>query len=230
MRTLLGTLALAAALAGPASAGAQAPKIGYVDLQRALNEVEEGKAARALLKKDFEEKQKQLDLRRAGFEKLQQEFEKQAVVMSDQAKRDKGGELERKARELGALFQQLQADLSKREGEATRGIFDRMAGVVREIAEGDGFTMVFERNDAGLVYAPPSLDLTNELVRKYNARFGAGGAAKKSDAPPLKPATPAAKAPASPAPAGPAGQATPAAKPPASPAPAAPAAPAAGKK
>jgi len=199
MRTLLGTLALAAALAGPAAASAQVPKIGYVDLQRALNEVEEGKAARALLKKDFDEKQKQLDARRTDFEKLQQEFEKQAVVMSDQAKRDKAGELERKARELGALFQQLQADLSKREGEATRGIFDRMAGVVREIAEADGFTMVFERNDAGLIYAPPSLDLTNELIRKYNARFGAG---KKADASAPKPATPAAK-PAAPAPAAP---------------------------
>jgi outer membrane protein len=197
MRTFLRTLALAAALAGPAAAGAQAPKIGYVDLQRALNEVEEGKAARALLKKDFDEKQKQLDARRVDFEKLQQEFEKQAVVMSDQAKRDKGGELERKARELGALFQQLQADLSKREGEATRGIFDRAGGIVREIAEADGFTMVFERNDAGLVYAPPSLDLTNELIRKYNARFGAGGA-KKPGAPASKPATPPTK-PAAPA-------------------------------
>jgi outer membrane protein len=196
MRTLLGTLALAAVLAGPAAAGAQAPKIGYVDLQRALNEIEEGKAARAVLKKDFDEKQKQLDARRTEFEKLQQEFEKQAVVMSDQAKREKASELERRARELGALFQQLQADLSKREGEATRGIFDRMGGIVREIAEADGFSMVFERNDAGLVYAPPSLDLTNELIRKYNARFGAGGPKKAGAA--QKPATPAAK-PAAPA-------------------------------
>jgi len=28
--------------------------------------------------------------------------------------------------------------------------------------------MVFEKTDSGLVYAPPSLDLTNELVRLYN--------------------------------------------------------------
>jgi len=148
----LATLALAAALAAPVAAAAQAPKLGYVDLQRAINETDEGKAARASLKKDFEEKQKQLDARRDDFEKAQQEFEKQAVVMSDQAKRDKAGELERKARELAALFQQLQADLSKREGEAMRGIVDGMAGIVREIAEADGFTMVFEKNDAGLMY------------------------------------------------------------------------------
>jgi outer membrane protein len=205
MRTLA-TLALTAALAAPAAALAQAPKLGYVDLQRALNEVEEGKAARAVLKKDFDEKQKQLDGRREDFEKAQAEFEKQAVVMSDQAKRDKAGELERKARELAALFQQLQADLSTREREATKGIFERMAAIVREIAEADGFTMVFERNDSGVVYAPPSLDLTNELIRKYNARYPGGqkpaaGAQKPAAA---KPAAPAAAKPAAPAPAKPA--------------------------
>jgi outer membrane protein len=78
-----------------------------------------------------------------------------------------------------------------------RGIIDRMAGIVREIAEADGFTMVFERNDSGLVYAPPALDLTNELIRKYNSRHP-GGAAKKPAAPAAKPAAPAAK-PAAPA-------------------------------
>ena len=40
--------------------------------------------------------------------------------------------------------------------------------------------MVLERSDAGLVYAPPSLDLTNELIRKYNARFGAGSRPRRS--------------------------------------------------
>ena len=51
-------LALAAV---PAAGRAADQKIGYVDLQRALNEVEEGKTAKALLQKDFAEKQKTLD-------------------------------------------------------------------------------------------------------------------------------------------------------------------------
>lgn len=175
----LAVLALALALA-PAAALAQ-QKIGYVDLQRALNEVDEGKAAKALLKKNFDEKQKQLDVKKSEFDKLQADFEKQAVVMSEQARKDKGADLERRARELQALFVNLQKDLSEREREATRGIFDRMAGIVREIAEADGFTMVLEKG-SGIVYAPPSLDLTNELIRKYNARHPAGGAPKKAEA------------------------------------------------
>jgi outer membrane protein len=176
-RSPLKTLLLIALTAGPALARAE-QKLGYVDLQRALNEVDEGKAAKAILKKDFDEKQKQLDAKKADFDKLQADFEKQAVVMSDSAKKDKATELDRRARELQGLFVQMQKDLSDRERDATKGIFDRMATIVREIAESDGFTMVFEKG-AGLVYAPPSLDLTNELIRKYNARHPAGGATAK---------------------------------------------------
>jgi outer membrane protein len=165
-------VALALALV-PALAAAE-QKIGFVDLHRALNEVDEGKAATALLKRDFDEKQKQLDAKKAEFDKLQADAEKQAVVMSDAAKRDKAAELDRRARELQGLFMQLQKDLSEREQQATKGIYDRMSNLVREIAEAEGFTIVLERG-AGVVYAPTSLDLTNELIRKYNGRYPAGG-------------------------------------------------------
>ena len=181
-------LALAAV---PAAGRAADQKIGYVDLQRALNEVEEGKTAKALLQKDFAEKQKQLDTKKAEFEKLQADFEKQAVVMAEGARKDKAQDLDRRARELQALFVNLQKDLSERKRDATRGIFDRMNAIVRDIAEGDGFTYVLEKG-AGIVYAPPALDLTNELIRKYNAKYPGGAkkaeaaAPKKADAAPKK--------------------------------------------
>lgn len=183
-RILIVTLGLLLS-AGPAAAQA---KIGYVDLQRALNEVEEGKAAKALLKKDFDEKQRQLDAKKTEFEKLRGDFEKQAVVMNEQARRDKAADLDKRAMELQQIYQQLQGELMKREQEITGGIFGKMRTLVRELAEADGISVVLEANN--LVYAQPSLDLTNELIRKFNARHpSAAGAAKpKAAAPPAKPA------------------------------------------
>jgi outer membrane protein len=192
-------LRISAALLALAAGAARAEvKLGVVDLQRALNEVDEGKAAKAVLKHDFDEKQKQIDAKKVEFEKMKAEFDKQSVVMADQAKREKATELDRKALELQQLFMALQKDLSEREREVTRGIFEKMAAIVREIAEADGFTMVLERTDAGIVYFPVSLDLTNELIRKYNAKHpgGAAPAAKKSDGAkpsPAKASAPAAK-------------------------------------
>ena len=115
--------------------------------------------------------------------------------MAEGARKDKAQDLDRRARELQALFVNLQKDLSERERDATRGIFDRMNAIVRDIAEADGFTYVLEKG-AGIVYAPPALDLTNELIRKYNAKHPSTGAppaaaAAKAKASPAKPAAPA---------------------------------------
>lgn len=181
-RAAVATVALALA---PLVAVAADPKLGYVDLQRALEEIEEGKAAKAQLKKDFDEKQKQLDQRTDEVKRLDTDFQKQALVMAPDAKAAKAAELDRKKVEVQQFFVALQQDLADRNREATRGIIDKMMAMVRELAEAEGFTMVLDRNT--VLYAPPSLDVTNELVRKYNARFGTGkkdaAATKKADAP-----------------------------------------------
>lgn len=169
MRNISIAAVLAGMLLAAPPAGAAELKIGYVDFQRALNEVEEGKVAKANLKKDFDDKQKQLDRDKADLEKLQGEFEKQAMVMSDEAKRDKAIEIDRRMRETQGKLLGFQKELSDREREVTRGIFDKMFVLTREIAEADGFTYVFDK--AGLLVAPPANDITNELVRKYNERF-----------------------------------------------------------
>lgn len=173
-------LLAAAGLSAPAPARAE-QKLAFVDLQRALNEIDEGKSAKATLKREFDQKQKLLDEKKSEFERLQEDAKKQASVMSEQARRDKQAELERKGMELQGFFVQLQKELSEREREVTRGIFEKMNVIVREIADGDGISMVVQAE--ALVYAAPSLDLTAELVRKYNARYkgGAGATAKKSD-------------------------------------------------
>jgi len=171
----------------PLTLAAAQVKLGFVDFQRAITEVDEGKAAKAQLKKDFDEKQKQLDLKTDEIKKLQADFDKQAMVMSAEAKAAKGADLDRRKLEVQEFFMKLQQDLSTRERDAMRGIFDKMQGVVREIADADGLAVVLDRS--ALVYAQPALDVTNELIRKYNARFPGGGAApaangaKKADAP-----------------------------------------------
>ena len=56
-------------LAGSANTGYAQVKIGVVDLQRAINETEDGRQAKRRLKKLFDERQKSLDAKqlRAGF-------------------------------------------------------------------------------------------------------------------------------------------------------------------
>ena len=81
-------LALAVlALAVPRAAPAAELKIGYVNLQQAVTEVDEGKAARETLKKEFDSKQKMLDDKQNELKRMKDDLDKQMVVMSEDAKR-----------------------------------------------------------------------------------------------------------------------------------------------
>jgi outer membrane protein len=194
MRNAFIAVAVALAVAAPRPSRAAEAKIGFVNLQQAVNEVEEGKAARAALKKEFDQKQKMLDDKQVEFKKLTEDFEKQSVVMSDDVKREKQAEFQRRYVELQGLFAQMQKELTDREREMMKGIFEKMEAIIKEIAEAESFTFVFEQQNSGLIVAPPANNLTSELVRKYNARYKAGAAAgdkKKADAPAKKPAAPA---------------------------------------
>ena len=97
----------------------------------------------------------------------------------DEAGAEQGG----RARPQGAwscssLFMQLQKDLSEREREATQRIFDKMRRrSSARLRRPEGFTMVLDGTNAGIVYAPPRSTSPNELVRKYNGRHGARAAA-----------------------------------------------------
>src|ERR1700704_5413020 len=88
-------LLIFAVLAAARSAYAQAMKIGYVDVQRAVQEVEEGKAARSRLQAELQQKRADLDKKRADLEKMKTDYDKQAPVLSDEAKRQRQEQLQK---------------------------------------------------------------------------------------------------------------------------------------
>jgi outer membrane protein len=57
-----------------------------------------------------------------------------------------------------------------------------MQAILRRIGQTDGYTMIIEANEGGVVWVPANLDLTDVLIQRYNkqAKQGGGGGAKKS--------------------------------------------------
>lgn len=163
-------LAVALALALSAPAAAAEVKLGYVDLQRALNEVDEGANAKKALKKEFDEKQKTLDAKQNELKALKDELDSRGTMMKPEVKQEKLNDLQKRLLETQQLYFQLQQELSKREGEATAEIFKKMGVILQTMGEEQGFSMIVEKS--GVVYAKPSLDVTNELIRRYNDAYG----------------------------------------------------------
>lgn len=179
-------------------------RIAIVDFQRAGWECDEGKAAAEALQKEGDEKIKPFTAKKAEFDTLRSEYEKQQAVLSPEARQAKESDLQKRDMELQQMYMQIQRDMAARNEEVSKGVSDRLNALVRDIAEKEGIQVVL--NKTSVVYAPDALDLTNEIIRKYNARFpakagAAGGAAKPAGAaaagadPKAKPAPKAPKTP-----------------------------------
>ncbi len=158
-------------------------KLAIVDFQKALNSVEEGKAAKAKLKKEFDDKQKDLDARKVRLDKLQGEIEglqkqmQSGLLKQDQQAQiiDKGRKLEgdfrKQLEEFTDLGKKHQQEIGEKEMKATQDILGRLKGLVQDIGRQEAFTLVLEQSASGLVYASTYTDVTEKLIQAYNSKF-----------------------------------------------------------
>ena len=164
------------------SALAEELKIGYVDLQRAIAETEDGRKAKAQLKKEFDQKQKELNEQQDDVRKGAEDLEKKRTLLPADKVREKEAELQSKMQKIQQTYLRHQQDLSEKEQQLLGKITERMYRIINKISTSENFSMVLDKG--AVAYAKPYLDLTNELIRRYNSGEGAepGGAPGKSPA------------------------------------------------
>jgi outer membrane protein len=163
-------------------------KLGYVDLQRALGEVQEGQSAKARLKAEVDKRTSEVGAEEAKLRDDKAILDKQGAMMSEEVRNQKFTELQKRLIEFTQRAEKLQMELAERERTELKKIFEKMDPIIASIAQREGLTMVFEKTDSGLVYAPSNLDLTNELVRTYNEKYPSKGAQPAKPAPTAAPA------------------------------------------
>ncbi len=153
------------------AAFAEDVKIGVVDLERAINEVNEGAKAKADLKKEFEAKQAILDRKQDEAKKMQESFESQAAIMKPAVKQEKGMELQRKIAEVQQLYVTMQQEMVKRQQDAMGGILQKMSGIMNALGREGDYTTILNKNETAVLFVKSHLDLTNEAIRRYNETY-----------------------------------------------------------
>jgi len=163
---LIALLTVPMLIATPARAVDQ--KIGFVDMQRALQSVESGKKAKASLEKEFNIKKKDLQTEEATIKKLGEEFKKQSLVLSDDARAKKQGEIQERILKFQELTQRSQVEIQQKERELTEPIITRLRTTINEVAKGKGYTLVLEKSENTVLFSLDKDDLTDEIVGVYN--------------------------------------------------------------
>jgi outer membrane protein len=155
----------------PNTAKADEPKIGYVDMARALHEVDDGKAAQSKLKADFDQKQQKLDKMQSDLKAKKEEFEKRSSMMKPDAKQSKQEELQREFMEVQKTYMQLQQELVESEGQLTQEIGKKLRTVIEKIGDKDAYLVILNIGET-VLYSKRHMDVTDDVIREYNKQYG----------------------------------------------------------
>ncbi len=179
-RIVIFTLATVVLVGAASTVDAQV-KIGVVDLQRAINETEDGRQAKRRLKKVFDERQQSLNAAQESLKSQKESLERQQDVLSKDALKKKVDKYQADLMALQNEYVQYQQELSTKEGELTQKILQKMQEILRRIGQTEGYTMIIEANEGGVVWVPSNLDLTDVLIQRYNkqAKKAGGSGGKK---------------------------------------------------
>ncbi len=179
MRHPLAAAMVATVLLAGTSAQAQAPpassRIAFVDVQRVLIRSQAGLAAREQLEREKTQMQREIDTRRQEMDKLRDDLEKKGTLLTADVRREREEALERKRRDATRLADDFQRDLARKEQQLLVRVQQDLVVVIERLGKQKGYYMIVERRGAGVLYATPDADLTDEVIRAYDQESAGKG-------------------------------------------------------
>jgi len=166
---------MAVSMVAPAWAeSAEAPKLAFIDTQKVFDQSKVGKKAKGLLEEFVKSRQKIIDLEESEIKELEDSLVKQESVLSPEAKKAKQEDLQRKLMAYQKRATDLNREIQDKKAEVLNDFHLQLQGVVKKVAERDGFTMVFDKGAGGpadlaaVLYAKDSLSITDKVLAELD--------------------------------------------------------------
>jgi Skp family chaperone for outer membrane proteins len=174
MRKLFATLAMIAVCGGFAAVYAQS-KIGVINSQEVLEKSAEGK--RVIARIQERDKQYQANIAKIDEEirNLQTSLNTQRLTMTDEAAMAKQADLEKKTTDRKRMAEDAYAGMQELTNRLFKKVQDELIPLVEQMGKERGCEIVFDLQKSGAAWFNPAIDLTPELIKRYDASKAAPG-------------------------------------------------------
>jgi outer membrane protein len=152
-------------------------KVGVINLQKAVLESAEIKAASAAMEARYKPRVTQIETLDKEIAAISQNLQTNAGKLTAQAEADLNAQGTRKQRDVQRLRDDLQADVDRDRNDILQKASVKMSEVVKKLAEEKGLDVVVDIPYT--VFAKPALDITTDAIAAYDKAY-------PSAAPPAK--------------------------------------------
>ena len=152
------------------ASNAQALEIGVVDLNRALNESEEGIRSKNLLESRGRQKQQEFKVEEEELMQIAEDL-RNNPLLTPKAKQEKEQELQNRQRILREKVRQFEQELRLEERKLTEAIFHDLKAAIRTVSQRSNYDLVLEKNAAQVILymKEETTDLTQKIIDYYNS-------------------------------------------------------------
>ncbi len=150
----------------PASASAAELKIGYVNAVKVIEEAPQGEAALKKLEAEFAPRDKQIVEMQNKLKLLEQELEKNALVLKDAEHRSKEFEIVSLKRDLRRATQEFREDYNLRRNEELAALQKIVQKTIVDIAKQENYDLILE----SAVYASNKADITDKILKRLGKK------------------------------------------------------------
>ncbi|HUF77520.1 MAG TPA: OmpH family outer membrane protein [Thermoanaerobaculia bacterium] len=164
-----------ALVAGAAPAAAQPPiKVAVIDVERILLESNRGKAALGEIENLRKAKQQEGEVLQKEIADLQTRLNEGRLSLAE----DKLAELTKQLEDKVIAARRFQDDatreLTKKRDQVLDQIEQSIFPVINQVGREGGYTLIFNKYNSGLVYADESVDITAQVIERYNQTTSGG--------------------------------------------------------
>jgi outer membrane protein len=144
-------------------------KIAYVSVQAIASNSAEGKAATAKLNDLQKKKQSELGEKNKALQAAQTKLQQGGSVLNDQARGQLEKEIEKMNREIQFFQQDAQTEAQELQNQLQSEFQEKLNPILEQVANEKGLHMIIDAANSGAVWAYPGLDLTAEVIRRFDA-------------------------------------------------------------
>jgi outer membrane protein len=164
----VGLLLTAALILTPLWAAHADLKVGIVDGMDIISKSTEGRRVQANIKRKSEELGRPFLQKRQDLQRQVEEFQKQASLMKEDARKRKAEELEKKMQDFQRQGANAEKQLSQYQEKELAPLFNKLETSVRTVAQENRLDLVLDKRNAGILFMDPKMDITE----KVRSRFG----------------------------------------------------------
>lgn len=146
---------------------AEGIKIGYVNAVKVLEQAPQGEVALKKLQAEFGPRDKKLVSMQENIKKMEEELEKNALIMKEPERRTQERELLVLKRDLRRATQEFREDWNMRRNEELASLRKIIKKAIIELAKQEKYDLIVHE---GTIYASSAIDITDKVLKKLTTQ------------------------------------------------------------